>query len=203
MGPQGAQSAGELGCNNMTLRYLGRLAAGLLLSVTLAGSANATVRYAFDFFDLFSFDGPSRSFADFSLVLETPDYITVTGMSPLAGDPLPTSLGYSVQNAGTNKIGGFGFSNAGGSIADGSAVYSSTTFVFMPNTFSTDYIRTPGVFAGTVFGSSSGFFSGKARLTVTDTLAVPEPATWAVMILGLGVAGVMLRRRSAPLQGAA
>lgn len=182
----------------MTFRHLGRLAAGLLLSVTLASSANAKVRYAFDFFDL------SNSLADFSLVLETPDYLTVTGMTPLAGDPLPTSLGYTVRNAGTNKFGAFAFSNAGGRLTEGGGIgFSDTTFSFGPAVFITDYIRTPGVLAGEVYGNSGGTFFGSARLTVTDTLAVPEPATWAVMILGFGAAGVMLRRRRAPPQGAA
>ena len=36
-------------------------------------------------------------------------------------------------------------------------------------------------------------------VTVTPTPAVPEPATWAMMILGFGVVGYSLRRRSAAL----
>ena len=182
----------------MTFRHLGRLAAGLLLSMTLVGSANAKVRYAFEFFDL------SLSLADFSLVLETPDYLTVTGLSPLAGDPLPTSLGYGVRNAGTNKHGRFVFSNAGGFIADQMTGSSNTTFTYTPDVTFTDYIRIPGVVAGSVSGNSSGgFFFGTARLTVNETLAVPEPATWAVMILGFGAAGVMLRRRRVATERAA
>src|SRR5688572_28826003 len=34
-----------------------------------------------------------------------------------------------------------------------------------------------------------------AFLTVADIGAVPEPATWALMIGGFGMAGAMLRRR--------
>lgn len=43
---------------------------------------------------------------------------------------------------------------------------------------------------GTVFTSESGALLGSAA-----TAAVPEPGTWALMILGFGGAGVALRRR--------
>ncbi len=188
----------------MSFRHLGRLAAGLLLSVTLAGSANAAVRYTFDFFNLEPYLVGFGAFDDFSLTLEVPDYITVTGMNPLGGDPLPTSLGYSVWNAGMNRFGEFAFSETGGSMSDSGATFSNTLFDFLPSTASTNYIRAPGVFAGLVFGNSpKGAFRGNAQLTVTDTLAVPEPGTWAVMILGFGVVGLMLRRRPFPLALAA
>ncbi|WP_337189237.1 PEPxxWA-CTERM sorting domain-containing protein [Phenylobacterium sp.] len=53
----------------------------------------------------------------------------------------------------------------------------------------------------------SGWFnnSGVSQVTITYTAlptngggVVPEPSTWAMMILGFGAAGAMLRRRSGP-----
>ena len=42
-----------------------------------------------------------------------------------------------------------------------------------------------------------GFFSGgTGTLTVGGISAVPEPATWAMMILGIGIIGCAFRRRS-------
>lgn len=188
--------AGEFGNNVMTFGYLGRFAAGLFLCAALAGGANAAVRYEFEFFE---FSPNGRDVEDFGIVLETPDYITVSGMNPLVGDPLPTPLGYDVLNVGTNKTAWFLFSNAGGDIWDLGATYSDTSFLFLPFGLGTggDYIRAPGVVQGRVIGRAEGSFLGLARLTVTETLAVPEPGTWALMIVGFGLAGARLRRRSA------
>lgn len=49
-----------------------------------------------------------------------------------------------------------------------------------------------------VVGSGVGAFDGTATFTAT----VPEPASWAMMIGGLGLIGVALRRRSAGLSPA-
>ena len=53
---------------------------------------------------------------------------------------------------------------------------------------------------------SSGFFSAAQNASMTlrvgSAAAVPEPASWAMMILGLGLMGTALRRRhvsAAPL----
>ncbi|MBL0000449.1 MAG: PEP-CTERM sorting domain-containing protein [Sphingomonadales bacterium] len=37
----------------------------------------------------------------------------------------------------------------------------------------------------------------RCRFCTGPGSAVPEPATWAMMLLGFGFAGMMLRRRSA------
>lgn len=53
-----------------------------------------------------------------------------------------------------------------------------------------------GVYDSVLLGASQA-----GRLTVTDLGgaggAVPEPATWAMMIIGFGAAGSMIRRRRA------
>lgn len=49
--------------------------------------------------------------------------------------------------------------------------------------------------AGVDLFYSEGFFTVSRAYTVQSTGAVPEPATWALMILGFGSAGAVLRRR--------
>ena len=47
------------------------------------------------------------------------------------------------------------------------------------------------------FNISGGFTAGAATLTITRAAvaAVPEPGTWAMMLIGFGAMGVSLRRR--------
>jgi hypothetical protein len=50
-------------------------------------------------------------------------------------------------------------------------------------------------FAADVVTSTGTTFSIGARDAFTDIPGIPEPASWALMILGFGCAGAMLRRR--------
>lgn len=56
----------------------------------------------------------------------------------------------------------------------------------------------PTIFSGNfdslVFGDSS---AGSVQLILTTGQPVPEPATWAMMVLGFGAAGAVLRRQRA------
>lgn len=51
-----------------------------------------------------------------------------------------------------------------------------------------------------LFGTAGGHFTGLDNVKITDlgvaTGAVPEPATWAMMLIGFGAMGGALRRRS-------
>jgi hypothetical protein len=60
----------------------------------------------------------------------------------------------------------------------------------------------PGANNLVVNGTSGGLFSyggnvSFAKLVINPTGGIPEPAGWALMILGFGSAGAMLRRRRA------
>lgn len=49
---------------------------------------------------------------------------------------------------------------------------------------------------GTAFGDTTNFVIPRIRLTtISAVTAVPEPSTWAMMLLGLGATGVAIRRR--------
>jgi hypothetical protein len=49
------------------------------------------------------------------------------------------------------------------------------------------------------FSASTGYTEGTDGGTVTITSAVPEPATWGLMLLGFGGIGMAMRRRRRPL----
>ena len=48
---------------------------------------------------------------------------------------------------------------------------------------------------GTYTMNSANYGFGNTTLTISELTAVPEPAGWALMIAGLGLTGVALRRR--------
>jgi hypothetical protein len=52
--------------------------------------------------------------------------------------------------------------------------------------------------SGKIYGIFAPGEVGDYEFTVFDPVAIPEPATWAVMVLGFGLAGSALRRRASP-----
>ena len=155
----------------------------------LAGPASAAVTYHFDFFT-----GSSNPYAPFSLEITTPTYITTTGLAPL-DTPRATTLGYDVKNFGENSIGWFGFSNAGGSLFDDVFSFSSTTILFAPDSWASNFFTAPGVYNGHVTGNAPGGGFSNSEGVLTITASVPEPASWALFIGGFGLTGAAMRRR--------
>jgi hypothetical protein len=119
--------------------------------------------------------------------------ITTTSGTVLTGN---TYTSYSVNSFPRDY--GFG-STVAGETADGDSLLdlNTTTDFTMPGTVS--------------LGDPSGFISAEGYIDGVDyvpqrdlsgsaigvVISVPEPATWSMMILGLGLAGTSLRRRSA------
>ena len=54
-------------------------------------------------------------------------------------------------------------------------------------------------FGGTATGNAEffGYTPGTPAATLSLTSAVPEPATWSLLVGGFGLIGVMARRRTA------
>jgi len=65
------------------------------------------------------------------------------------------------------------------------------TGVFSGNISGSAFDATPGVFSFSTQGGNVTTFSA-------STVAVPEPGTWALMLLGFGGIGVAMRRRRRP-----
>ena len=70
------------------------------------------------------------------------------------------------------------------------------TYNFAPiagDTFTLALVASSSVPPG--LGSYNWFSDGQATLSGPDVASVPEPTTWALMLLGFGGAGMMLRRK--------
>jgi hypothetical protein len=87
-----------------------------------------------------------------------------------------------------------------------SGTYSHLFSLLDPATYNPSFVTAHGSTAGAEAFLLAGLNSGSAYLNIHTTFApggeirgflhaVPEPATWALMILGFGLTGAVLRRR--------
>ena len=119
-------------------------------------------------------------------------YITETDLDSFNSFLKSTFTSNTMANA-TTSISSF-FSNANALF--GGTLLQTSNFT-SPDVFTgSNAVNGTGPFSTTVryditFGAGPGNFNGTANLT-----AVPEPATWALMLLGFGAMGGMLRTRS-------
>ena len=161
--------------------------------------------------------GPSFSFPGNNFVVG--DLTFVAGAENLIGEAGPGGVyntgrnlltdnfvrGTTIQIAGLHDL--FAF-NLGNFFNTGAANISVTTnlgnYNFSPVV--TTAVNSGGVFtfagyqasAGEYFTSvnySGGGATGATDIQLGSAGAVPEPATWAMMIIGFGAAGSMIRRR--------
>lgn len=67
---------------------------------------------------------------------------------------------------------------------------------FTSNRYQGGQIQTP-INLGSVLGKDASFFDLMFRIDGTTVAPVPEPATWALMLVGFVLVGAAMRRRSA------
>jgi hypothetical protein len=175
------------------MKKISAILACLLLASPVA---RAAVIYQFEFTNLVG----AVVYPDFELTLKYDTYLTTTGLMPLSGPALPTSLGFSVTRAGTDSRGDWGFDGADAAILiDNGFTFDSASIFFRVDNSSSpgDYITSPGTYFASfrsVLGNGvpSGFF-GSGKLLVST---VPEAST--LFLLGFGLttlAGVRRRKR--------
>lgn len=146
---------------------------------------------------LFNFEGGSRSFTFTLEQGETPDSSTVfagsnrvgftnvsgtfTGVNGSTNVASSITFGTGAFSALGISANGFGFGSfAGPDLFNG----STTSPTFNLGTFSLGQVST---------GAGTG--GGRLTISALPMAAVPEPATWAMMLLGFGMIGYSMRRR--------
>ena len=185
-----------------------RLLAGLALSaMVFATGASAAVTYSFSSIQTVDLgpidpndpDGAQNSIVvNRSFTLTTASFITDGEFAWDAcsiDQPFNTCNATMTFDAGPNVHGAngdyVGFNNL---FDDGMSTGSGTAFYFFaPGAFSAVGLYStadndPG-------GNAGNAGLGQLSVTSSGVIPVPEPSTWALMILGFGSAGAMLRRR--------
>lgn len=165
----------------------GRLiaATAALACSTLAGQAQAATRI--DFTSTSAFNGPLGSF---SVIIGLRGYNRV--ISADAFESCTISVGYACAGTylgvgGGPNMDGINFMFTNPTLGSGGTIL----YFFAPNA-----LRTPGT-------HQTVLFNGQQDATITVTHVdgrapvgeIPEPVTWAMMILGMGATGGALRRR--------
>jgi hypothetical protein len=129
-------------------------------------------------FDLLESPTPSLVASSFFAI----DNVQVKLVSVLNGDASSTSA--------SDEIGFFSASNGTETILDFGKSFFNDTLNVGSGAYFTGSLSDPTFVPGTYFGTNG------ESLTITDmTAAVPEPSTWAMMILGFCGLGFMAYRR--------
>lgn len=120
-------------------------------------------------------------------------FITQTDLSAFSGTLASTFTSNTISNATVALSTYYSAANAlfGGTLLQSQSFSGTGTFAGVnPLTLNLPFSET--VRYDLVFGSGSGNFNGTANLTM---VAVPEPATWGLMILGFAGLGYAVRRQ--------
>lgn len=90
------------------------------------------------------------------------------------------------------------------SLAPGESFTGSLFAVIVPaGTVAGPYSGLVSLIGGATDGSQDVLATQSFAITATPTAAVPEPASWAVLTLGIGAVGYAMRRRRFVIDGAA
>ena len=171
---------------------LGSTAANAALTVGTNGATNGTPTSIVTNASLLEFDTTNASAGSYSSFFQFNSDIYNQGVFSATASTVPiTGTTVSLLQLFTGGSVVAGVYSGGTLVPGGSASGSSNSLTLSANlTPGTNYTF---VYSGNLV--NSGNISGNAALGMA---AVPEPATWGLMLLGFGGMGMMLRRRRRP-----
>lgn len=128
----------------------------------------------------------SGSFSSFA-------YGTAATFFPITFNPFTPGQTYTTTDSGGRVASFFATGQTSSSVSNTNGL-TSYSFNDTGTARLTGFDDTPGfyLFTANQDGTAQGSFSATA---VTTASAAPEPGTWAMMIVGFGIAGAAMRRR--------
>jgi hypothetical protein len=175
-------------------QYLGALTQGATAVLTLDTTGVSSVTLNFDLYTILSLDGDTPGTG--------PDFfkVGVTGGPVLLNETF-SNFSFQTQSYGPNA------SDPGRTGSD-AALYGHLGYYWRPEVYFPDggdaTYHLSFTFAPTGNSTTISFFGDATQVFADERFGldnvkvsgvVPEPATWAMMIMGFGAAGAMLRRR--------
>ncbi len=133
---------------------------------------------------------------------------STTGIVDLVGDPVPGRFSVDADGIPVQPVtvpGYEGFNPSGSTTADGqSGPLPGVNFGALIGNFggATPYFRigssltTTFAQSGEIFGRVNDINTNNSGSFTVSVSAIPEPATWGMLILGFGVMGGAMRRRA-------
>jgi hypothetical protein len=169
-------------------------AANAAFSVGAAGSTNGTAVPSVTSPSTLEFDTTNAVVGDYSSFFQFNNYLFTSGVFTATASTNPldgTTVTLLQLFTGGSVVGGV---YSGGTLVSGGSTSGSSNSLTLNNvslTPNTDYTF---VYSGAL-GKTPGNISGNAAFAIA---AVPEPATWGLMLLGFGGMGMAMRRRRRP-----
>jgi hypothetical protein len=163
-----------------------------ILSYILGGVAALTVGSAAQAAQFITISGPSGTFGDDTVLAgsftRTFQFVTPAGFNLASAD-------ISTVQAGNNALTNIDFSTVTLNGVNFNVVLGTGVQEF--RNLLNQALISGGNNVITVTGTSGGEASFSGNLSFAAVSAIPEPATWGMMLVGFGAVGYSMRRRSA------
>lgn len=177
-----------------------KMAAAAALMLMLGTSATAQAAVVFKTLQLTAsgFNGTAAAIDPISILFSlnfdnsTSFSDNTTGITQLSNNAYgPLKFGYDAGTDLLSLVGGTTASAGPGGCGNGASSFCSFINNISSTTPTSNFM---------IQGASDNTFSFASRVNIQNAAPVPEPAVWAMMLVGFGIVGGALRRRRATVR---
>jgi hypothetical protein len=178
-------------------------------TVTVTENANGTLTFVETLLNGYRIHGGNSNHDAFAFTIALDPNLAVTGLtSGFTTEQLTSGTGQSEPPFGTFQTAIVCGSACGNGYAGGfsgqltfTVGRTDSTALSLSSLLSNTYMGQQIYFTSDLVNADG--LTGNVGATLVNTPSVPEPATWAMMLIGFGATGVAMRRTRRPKQGIA